>query len=34
MDSFSFVPTEELNRVHEILLDLFKEFKRVCLKYD
>lgn len=29
-----FVPTEELNRVHEILLDLFKKFKMVCEKYD
>lgn len=34
MNSFGFVPSEELNKVHEILLDLFKEFKRVCSKYD
>lgn len=34
MNSFGFVPSEELNKVHEILLDLFKEFKRVCTKYD
>ena len=34
MNHFTFVPTEELNKVHEILLDLFKEFRRVCLKYD
>lgn len=34
MDSFGFVPSEKLNKVHEILLDLFKEFKRVCSKYD
>ena len=34
MNLFEFVPSEELNKVHAILLDLFKEFKRVCLKYD
>lgn len=34
MNNFGFVPSEELNRVHEILLDLFKEFKRVCDKYN
>lgn len=33
MNDFGFVPSEELIRVHEILLDLFKEFKRVCEKY-
>ena len=34
MNDFGYVPSEELNRVHEILLDLFKEFKRVCEKYN
>lgn len=34
MNDFGYVPSEELKRVHEILLDLFKEFKRVCEKYN
>lgn len=34
MNDFGFVPSEELIKVHEILLDLFKEFKRVCEKYN
>lgn len=34
MNDFGFVPSEELLRVHEILLDLFKVFKRVCEKYN
>ena len=34
MNDFGFVPTNELLRVHDILLDLFKEFKRVCEKYN
>ena len=34
MNDFGYVPSEELKRVHEILLGLFKEFKRVCEKYN
>ena len=34
MNDFGYVPSEELKKVHEILLDLFKEFKRVCEKYN
>lgn len=34
MNDFGYIPSEELKRVHEILLDLFKEFKRVCEKYN
>lgn len=33
MNDFGFIPSEELIRVHEILLDLYKEFQRVCKKY-
>ena len=33
MNDFGFIPSEDLIRVHEILLDLYKEFQRVCKKY-
>lgn len=33
MNDFGFIPSEDLIRVHEILLDLYKEFRRVCKKY-
>ena len=34
MDNINFVPSDELVRVHAILLDLYKQFKRVCDKYN
>ena len=34
MYDYGVIPTKELIREHEILLDLFKEFKRVCEKYN
>lgn len=35
MDSLDFVPTEKLKKhIQSILLNLFKEFKRVCSKHN
>lgn len=34
MNDFGYRPSEELICLHKILLDLFKEFKRVCKKYN